>query len=251
MTDIVKFGKFFQKCDKLIFPCILAVAGGVLRHEHELLRRTEALRLGDQLLHRIGAVFPADARNQAVRAVIEAPVRDLQVFEVGRRGDHASAAFTARADGVHPLSRIRAFQRGKQLRCIGYAQKDVPLRERGKKFRNILFGQTARDDDLFQVPRTKGIALYDRLDRLLSGGVEKGTGVDDQDLRLFGVVRNGTAVAAHFAQQPFPVHAVLVAAERDHAEYFLHQLISPYFASKSSLESSTARAFAFPSKGVM
>ena len=47
----------------------------------------------------------------------------------------------------------------------------------------------------------------------------------------------------------FAVHAVLVAPETDHAERLFHQSRSPYFASKSSLERSTVRAFALPSKG--
>ena len=154
-------------------------------------------------------------------------------------------------DGVDALARIGALEGGKELRTVRNAQKDVPFRQRGIEFIDELFGKTPCDDDLFQLSAAVGIALENGFDRLLPRIIQEGAGVDDEHLRLLNIVRDGTAVAADLAQQPFAVHAVLVTAEGDHAEYLVHPSMSPYFASKSSLVRRTVRAFALPSKGEM
>ena len=89
MTNIVKFRKFSEQFNKLIFSLILTVAGGILRDEHELLCFAERFSFGDERFKGIGAVFAADTRDKTVCAVIETSVRDLEIFDMGRRGDDA------------------------------------------------------------------------------------------------------------------------------------------------------------------
>ncbi len=81
------------------------------------------------------------------------------------------ATLRSRADGVDPPFRIRTFERGEEFGRVADPQKHVRFRERGKEFADKLFGQTARNDDLFEFPAAVTVSFQNGLDRLFARGV--------------------------------------------------------------------------------
>ena len=156
--------------------------------------------------------------------MVVAPVRNFQVRIVQGSGQRsAPLRFVPLVDHVHAALLVREFDGLDQLVRVVAAEKDVPFRQRGKKFADVFLGQTARHDDLFQLAAAIGVAVEHRFDRLPARGIQKRAGVDDENVRFGNIVGDGKAAAAHDGKQPLGVHAVFVAPERDHSEYFIFQ----------------------------
>ena len=185
MGDVREGGERFEERDKAVFSPIFPVAGGVLRDEDELVRLAEGGRLLHEFLHGIGDVFSPDLRDQAVGAVVETAVGDLEILEMRHGGDKAvGPRAVPRSDGVDPLSlAVGAFERGKELRVVLDAEENICLGERGKEFADEFLGKTARDDDLLEVPLPVPVSLEYGGEGFLPRAVEEGAGVDDEDLR--------------------------------------------------------------------
>ena len=157
--------------------------------------------------------------------MIVAPVRYFQIGVVQRRGEHAPLfALAPLPHGVDArIFAVRACERIEQRLRIVAAEKDVRLRERGKEFADILFGQAAGYDDLFEVSAAVRIAVENGIDGLFAGRLQKRAGIDDEDVRLGNVVRDRISLFAQDAEQTLGVHAVFIAPQRDHAEFFVFQ----------------------------
>ena len=201
---------------------VAAVAAGVLGDQRNLRHalRGKAAALGHDVVEGPGGIIAANQRNRTVGAAVVAAVRDLHVGRVGRGGQNAAAVEEALAV-VHvdrALARHGLVQHVVQARVVRHAHEAVHLRHlRGQRV-GIALGQTARDEQLFQPAGLLVLRhLKDCVDGLLLGRLDEAAGVDEDDLRLGGIVDDLVAPVAQHAQHVFRIHQIFRAAQGNHA----------------------------------
>ena len=167
-----------------VFP----VTGDILRDEDQFGDVTEPFRFPYKVIHGFGTIFPADGRDQAVRAPVVASVGDFQISVMKRGRYHPFLSFENLLfppDVIDAFSPIRLFDRFGQKVVIVGAEKNVYL---GQFFEHIVhefLRHAARHHDLFEFPVFPvSVALENRIEGFFSCRFEKGTGIDHDDLRF-------------------------------------------------------------------
>ena len=206
---------------------VRAVAGGILGHQDVL---THALP--GKLTHftqdgvlAAGAVMAADQRDGAEGAAVVAAVADAGVGGVGGGGQHPVMLEEVEALGTQAVALMRAHRRVDgvgQLIVLVHAHQQVNLGNFLQEGLLVPLGQAARHH---QQPAAAGLFvaghLQDGVDGLLLGGLNEAAGIHHQHVSLGGVAGEAEATGFEQAQGGFGVHAVLVAAQGDHADQSL------------------------------
>ena len=193
-----------QLMERIVTVQILAVARDILRDNRQLpdTQCGQFLCLAHQLLHRAGTVAAADIRNSAVGTPVIAPLCNLEVSGIVRRGQHAVAAQlhcililkgTVLAGGIQRFLRgllrfdLRLDRTDSVHDTVNAAdtQQGVHLRHLLEYLLAVAFRQTARHDNTLEMaillePRD----VQDIVHRFLARAFDKGAGVDDDDIRI-------------------------------------------------------------------
>ena len=201
---------------------------------------TFAYRVGDYTVDKNGVIFyPPTLAQEAVALVVEKlkergftpegeaqadlPEEDVPAEIPAETPDVAPEA-AALAHAVDPPAVVRPLKSRKEQIVVVYAQKDVRLGERGKDLAYELLGQTARNDELFEVRAPIRGAVYYRFDGLLAGAVQKGAGIYNNYLGLVYVAAYLAPRIADEGEKFFAVHPILIAPERDDAVFFCGEI---------------------------
>ena len=178
----------------------------VLCYENQLLDSPFGKHAGlpHKLLHRHGAVRPADERYGAIRAPPVAALRDFQIG-IALAGSKPARRRTAR---LHPEM---AQHRG-----------DLPRSEPRVNFRNLLLElspvtlrEAAEDNHLGGLsPALGGYSLKHRIDGLFFGVADKAAGVDEQTVDR-AVPDNLEFLGRQLREQMLSIYRVLGTAEGD------------------------------------
>ena len=213
---------------------VLAVAGGVLCHQGQLLdaQSVHILGLGDHVLHGAGAELTADGGDGAVGTAVVTALGDLEVGGVIGGGQHA---VTAQADGVLVLEGAVLLLGGEVLLLAlllygldslhdvvdtAHAQEGVHLGELLENLLAVALGETARDDDTLEgaVLLEPGL-VQDVVDGLLLGALDEGAGgIDDDDVRVDILRGELVARGHHLVEHDLGVQLVLGTAEGDESD---------------------------------
>ena len=216
--------KFGQQ--QLALGEIVAVAGGVLRDQRDFRHtaRGQFAAFLDDAVKGARVVRPADEGDGAVAAAVVAAVGNFHVGGVGGRGQHAlgvKEAFAV-ADVAGAPSRLGLPHHFQQARVVRHAHEAVHLGHFAVEVVDVALGEAAGDEQLFEPARLLVLRhLENGLDGFLLGRLDEAAGVDEDDLRLGGVGDDLVARLFERSEDHFAVHAVLGAAERDHA-HLLH-----------------------------
>ena len=212
---------------------ILAVAGGILSNQRQLLdaQGVHVLGLGHHVLHGTGAELAADGGDGAVGAAVVTALGDLEVGGVVGGGEDAVAAQT---DGVLVLKGAILLACGDVLAlgllfyCLdgvhdvvdtAYAEKSVHLGQLLQDLLAVALGETARDDDALQgaVLLEPGL-VQDVVDGLLLGAFNEGAGVDDDDVCVDILRGQLVARGHHLVEHDLGIQLVLGTAEGDESD---------------------------------
>ena len=236
--DLGLLGDLLQKFGQAIGTVkVFAVARDILRNDIEFLNADsrEILGLGNKILDRTAPVTAADKRNGTVRATVVTPFCHLEVREKFRRGQHTVAA---QFHGVFILKRGVFWQRRIGQACrhrfhspdnIVYtsnAQNSVYLRHFSKHFLAVTLGQTAGDNDaleafMFLQPGD----IQNVVHRLFFGRLNKGAGVDDDNIR-FGLIRcDLMPCRQQFVKHHFGIELVFGATKRNKSDFHVRSVM--------------------------
>ena len=162
-----------------------------------------------------------------------APLGDLDVGEVARRGEEARRRLVVevgRQTARHPGVRcdkggiLRGngdrIDGGDNLVQLARAKHGVDLRKLVEEILAIAFDEAAGDDQPLQPrPLLQLSHLENRLDRLLLRRLDEAAGVDDHHIGLFPLGRQLVAPLLQLTHHHFTVDKILRTAEADEA-YF-------------------------------
>ena len=212
---------------------VLAVAGGVLCHQGQLLdaQGVHILGLGDHVLHGAGAELASNGGDGAVGAAVVTALGDLEVGGVVGGGEDAVAA---QADGILVLEGAVLLFGGDILTLAlllhgpdglhdvvdtAHAEKSIYLGELLEDLLAVALGETARDDDALEgaVLLEPGL-VQDVVDGLLLGALDEGASVDDDDVRVDILRGQLVACGHHLVEHDLGVQLVLGTAEGDESD---------------------------------
>ena len=138
-----------------------------------------------------------------------------------RRGQHAVVGIIGviiLAEG-ELLSAQGLLDGGGQLLVLIHAQDQVDLGDLVLQRVLVALAEAAGDDQQLAAAGFLVLShLEDRVDGFLLRALDEAAGVHHQDVRLGGIAGEDVAVVCQKPQRGFGVHAVLVAAQGDHAD---------------------------------
>ena len=177
------------------------------------------MRLLQQLLHRHRDVRAADERNGAVAAAPVAPLRNLEVGVVARRGQVTLGG---------QLLPLGGAQRAGDARPVAGAEEVVDLGQLGPQLVGVALREAADDEEPLDFARLLGRRRTEyHVDGLLLGVADESAGVDDHDLGVGPVAVEDHFVARRLeaGHQMFAVNRIFRTAERDDVD-FAHRCFS-------------------------
>ena len=206
---------------------IVAVARRILRDENQLRHAAGSERPAffQYVVVRPRAIRPANQRNRAIGAAVAAAVRNFYIGGIGGRGQHAlhlqKALAVARAH--RPCAAVGFLQELKNAAVIAHAHEAVHLGDFLLQSVRIALGKTAGHEQLFEPARLFVFGHFKNgVDGFFLRRFDEAAGVHEDDFRLGGVGNNLVPVLREHAQQNLAVHAVLAAAQRNHADFGSH-----------------------------
>ena len=157
--------------------------------------------------HTVGTAFVASLRDPQV-AVIAACGQDAS----GIRRGHAVQRLQA---DLFPLGHLsqNLIQYGDQLLLGRCADHGIHLRNLFYDLLFVALAQTAGYDQGFELARRLPVRHFqDGVYALLLGVIDEAAGIDNDDLRLFFIIRKGVAVFRQACQHLLCIHQILVTA---------------------------------------
>ena len=203
-VDLAQLGQ--QLIQRVLAVQVLAIFGGVLRHQVQLLDAAfrKAPGLLQDVLHPAGAVAAADQGNRAEAAAVVAALRNFKVGGIFLGAQDAVAV--ERQVGLvakrrYTVSVQRLLDRLGDLGVFADAQHHIRLRNLADQLVLISLGQTAGDHQHLDLALVFELSkLEDGLDRLLLCVLDKAAGVDDDHIALLRVGADFIAVFQHQRQ---------------------------------------------------
>ena len=205
-----------------------AVARDVLRDDDELLDAGigELPCLGENMLHRAGAVFAAQLGDDAEGAPVVAALRDAQEGVVTWRGEHAAELVARRVDVVEAAdgaARHDGLDRVHNVLVAAGAENAVHLRKFLCHLTLIALRHAAGDQNflelagLFQLRHGENV-----LDGLLIRAREEAAGVDHRSVAALGQRAKLHAGIAAQGHHLLAVDHIFRAAERNKVKFVCH-----------------------------
>ena len=217
-----------------------AVPAGILRDNDQLFDTVgrQCARLRKQILHLPAAIFAAQRRDHAVRAVVIASLGYFKICIVFRRCENAPGLIDRRVDVVETLvcmARKQLIDGVYNVVIRPRAKNTVDLWQLLQNLLLIALGKTACDQNLsdssflLQSAHRKNI-----VDGLALGRVDKPAGVDNDQLRPIWIGQDLKARLPQQIQHLLGIDLILRTAERDHANRMAHSISSIHSSSSSS-----------------
>ena len=212
---------------------VLAVAGGILRHQiqlgHARFRQTAALL--QDILHGAAAEPPPNERNGAIAAAVVAALRHLDVGKPRLVGQdplpfHRKALFLS---VFYKVIALYSFPDGLPDPAVAaQTQHHVHLRDLRSQLGAVALRQTAGHGHAFQAALALGGAAFQNgIDGFLFGVLDKAAGIHDDRVAFGHIAADLISLAGQHSQQALGVHLVLAAPQRDHSHLNRHGTFPP------------------------
>ena len=223
-ADALDLVQLIQQLADAVLAPVVAVGGGILGHQHQLLHAFvgQPAGLGQAVLHGAAAQRAANQRNGTVVAAVVAALGNFQIGIVMGGGDHPSTAQGKIGLGaiVLPVLVLRAAAQPVDDLGNGLVGADahhrIHLGNLGADLMLVPLGQAAGNHHLqVGVLFLIGAGVQDILDGLSLCTLNKAAGVHDDHIRQAQVGGGGVAGSDETVAHHVGIHLIFGAAQRN------------------------------------